>query len=91
MERESLLLPPFSIDVDGFKVDILEVLKSELISGETWYHVVVTIDYKGIKSKSYTIDVRDMNDLIKKLKVEITKIKMIEYSQGLDEVRRRIT
>jgi hypothetical protein len=91
MESASFQIPPFFIEVDEIPVTIIEVLKTTLISGETWYHVVVQINYKGIKSRRYTLDVKSEQDLINKLKIEITKIKVIEYTHGLPEVRRLIT
>jgi len=81
---------PITIDVDRFKVTLYEVMKSTLISGETWYHVVVSIDYKGIRSRRYTLDAKSMKDLINKLKIEITKLKVVEYSEGLEEVERLV-
>jgi len=86
-----LQLLPIAIEVDGFKVTLYEVLRSRLITGESWYHVVVSIDYKGTRSRRYTLNVKDMKDLVRKLKIEITKLKMVEYSEGLSEVRRLIT
>jgi len=86
-----LQLLPLTIEVDGFKVTLHEVLKSGLVSGEWWYHVVVSIDYKGIRSRRYTLDVRNTKELMNKLKIEITKLKVIEYSEGLSEVKRLIT
>jgi len=83
-------LPPFSIEVDGVRVTVLEVLKSQLISGETWYFVVVQLNYKGVLSRRYTLSVRDVRDLVNKLKMEVTKIKFIEYGYGLEAVRRMI-
>jgi len=91
MEPATLQLPPFFLEVDGCKVQVLEVLKSQLVSGATWYHIAVIIDYKGIKSRRYTLNVRDTKDLLNKLKVEITKIKFIDYGYGLAEVRRLIS
>jgi len=91
MESSTFQIPPFFIEVDEIPVTIIEVLKTALISGETWYHVVVQINYKGIKSRRYTLDVKSEQDLINKLKIEITKLKIIEYTYGLPEVRRFIT
>jgi hypothetical protein len=91
METVSLQICPFTISVDNCQVVIYEALKSQLISGDVWYHVVVQINYKGIKSRRYTLDVKNEKDLINKLKVEISKIKIIEYTYGLDEVKRIIT
>jgi len=91
VKTSTLYLPPFYIEVDGCKVQVLEVLKSQLTFGETWYHVVVSIEYNGIKSRRYSISVKDTKDLINKLKTEITKIKFIHYAYGIDEVKRLIT
>ncbi|RLC63536.1 MAG: hypothetical protein DRI48_08365 [Chloroflexi bacterium] len=91
MQTNTFHITPFFIEVDGVQVEILEVLKSQLISGDTWYHVVVSINYNGIKSRRYSLDVKDIKDLTNKLKIEITKIKFIDYAYGIDEVKRLIT
>jgi len=91
METATIQLPPFFLEVDGCHIKVLEVLKTELISGDTWFHVAVTIDYKGVKSRRCTLNVRNTQDLLNKLKVEITKIKFIDYGYGMDEVRRLIS
>lgn len=91
MEASRLQIPPFSIEVDGHVFDVIEVLKTQLLNGETWYHVVVRLNYKGIKSRTYTLDVRSEQDLINKLKAEVTKVKFMEYAYGIDELRRLIT
>jgi len=91
MERQSFLIPPFTCEIDGIPVTVLEILKRKIVSGDTWYLAVVTIDYKGIKSRRYTIPVKSEEDLINKLKIEITKIKFIDYGYGIEEVKRLIT
>jgi len=91
MEPAKIQLTPFSIMVDGIPITIHEVLKTELEPGNPWYHVVVQINYHGIKSRIYGLDVRTMKDLIKKLKIEITKIKVLEYVYGRDELKRLIS
>lgn len=91
MEPANIQITPFSINVDGVDVTILEVLSTQLISGDKWYHVVVQIKYKNILSKKYTLDVKDMNNLINKLKVEISKIKFIEMAYGLNYLKQIIT
>jgi hypothetical protein len=90
METTKIHATPFSIMVDDVPVTILEVVKSELDPNNPWYHVVVQIIYKGIKSRVYSLDVRNTKDLVKKLKVEITKIKMLEYIYGKEELKRLI-
>ena len=91
METPQLLLPPVTIEVDGYLVDIIEVLKLESFSGSVTFSVSVRINYKGIKSRVFSLDVRNESELIKKLKIEITKIKFMELTYGLDEVRRIIS
>jgi hypothetical protein len=91
METSQIIIPPFFLEVDGCKVDVVEVRKSELFTGDVWYHVVVSIEYKGIKSKYYTLDVKDTKDLIDKLKIEITKLKFIEYAYGIEYLKRLIS
>lgn len=91
MMTQSFIIPPFFIEVDGVFVQVIEVLKTSLVSGESYYHVVVSVNYKGIKSRRFTLDVRNEKELVNKLKVEIAKIKMIEYCYGLSEVRRLIS
>jgi len=91
MEPAIIQIPPFSIDVDGVEATVFEVLKTQLVSGEVWYHVVVQLKYKNIVSKRYTLDVKDMKNLINKLKVEVSKIKFIELTYGLNELKRVMT
>lgn len=91
METHRFQIPPFSIKVDGYLVDILEVLRRELVTGDVLFFVVVQIHYKGITSRRYTLCVRDEKELENKLKIEITKIKFIELAYGLKEVERLIT
>ena len=91
METLTIQLPPFSIRVDDCEARVLEIYKTQLINGEIWYHVVVELVYKGIRSKRYTLDVKDTNQLINKLKMEVTKVKFLEYAYGLNEVRRAIS
>jgi len=91
METTRFQLTPFFIEVDGCRVQIIEVLKSELSPDYIWYHVVVSINYNDIWSRRYSLDVKDMKDLVNKLKIEITKIKMIDYGYGIEEVKRLIT
>jgi len=89
MEVAKFQITPFFIRVDGCRVEVIEVRKSR--QGEYGGdHVALSINYKGIWSRRYDITVRDMKDLIRKLKVEITKLKYIDYAYGIEEVERLI-
>jgi len=91
METSLIQLTPLSIEIDGVTVQLIEVSKQQLISGENWYVVSVKIIYKGIHSRVFPIFAKNTQDLINKLKVEITKIKFIDYTTGINEVRRLIS
>jgi hypothetical protein len=91
MESSVIQVTPFTVDVDGVKVQVVEVSKQTLVTGETWYIVSVRVNYKGVESRVFPLFVRDSRDLKNKLKVEITKLKIIEASYGLQEVRRVIS
>jgi len=90
MESSTFQLTPFFLEVDGVTVQVVEVSKQQLISGEVWYIVPVKIIYKGIHSRIFPMFVKNITDLKNKLKVEITKVKLIDYSYGLEEVKRLI-
>jgi len=88
METTRILIPPFYLDIDGVLVDVLEVSKQTLPNGEVWYIVSCSIRYKGIKSKVFPLYVKNEEDLKNKLKIEITKIKLLEITHGLEELKR---
>jgi hypothetical protein len=88
METSTIQLPPIFLEVDGIPVQLVEVSKQPLITGEVWYIASVRIIYKGIQSKVFPLFVKDTQDLINKLKVEITKLKFTEYAYGIEEVKR---
>jgi len=90
VEPSSFTLPPLSITLDGCIVDVLEVTRSTLISGETWLHVAVRINYMGVRSRVFTIDARSQREFIDKLRVEIAKVKFIYYAYGIELLRRLI-
>ena len=91
MESTTHIIPPFSIEIDGVLVDVLEIIKHQLISGDVTYSVAVKINYKGIKSKTIHLTVKNETDLKNKLKIEVTKIKFMEMTYGLNYVKSVIT
>ena len=88
METFTIQLTPFYIEVDGVTVQVVEVSKREFPTGETQYIVSVKIIYKGIHSRVFPIFVKSTQELVNKLKVEITKIKFVEYAYGIEEIKR---
>lgn len=87
MEEHTLILPPFYLEVDGVNVEVLEVIKHELISGDTYYTVALRIHYKDIISRIFRLTVKSGEELKSKLKIEISKIKFIEQAYGLKYLR----
>jgi len=67
---------PLAFYLDNCLVIIYEVTKSKSIKGETWYHVCVELRYKKRKSPRFSLDVRNVRELKKKLLVEISKFKL---------------
>jgi len=91
METSTFTITPSFFELEGATVKIIETSQQPLITGETWYIVTVQIIYKGITSRTFPIFAKNTKDLINKLKVEITKIKIIDYSYGTEELKRLIT
>jgi len=91
METTKLAILPISFVVDGVPCTLWETLKVSPLGGEPHFICVVSINYLGVESKRWSIPAKDMKDLINKLKVEITKLKIIEYEKGVDAVRRILT
>jgi hypothetical protein len=88
METSTIQLTPIFLEVDGVPVQLIEVSKHQLTTGEVWYIASVRIIYKGIQGRVFPLFVKNTQDLTNKLKVEITKLKFIEYAYGIEEVKR---
>jgi hypothetical protein len=86
-----LQLLPQLLEVDGVPVMLVEVSKQEPLYSQPYYIASIKLIYKGIHSKVFPLFVKNTNELMNKLKVEITKIKFIDYMYGLEEVRKLIT
>jgi len=91
MSTVTFQIPPFSVMVDGVTCEILEVTESKLIDGTALYNLAVRIHYKGITSRTFTLTCKNTKDMTNKLKAEITKIKFIDYSYGLEYLKKVIT
>jgi len=74
------------IVVDDAKVEVLEVIKYTMPNGEDRYHVVCRLYWRGIRTRPFFLDAKDMNDLRKKLEIELSKIKILYIIGGRDLV-----
>jgi len=70
------VITPIKFHYDGADVIIHEVTKSELFDRQVWYHVSLQVVWKGHRSKLFSLDVRDMDELKKRLMIEIPKFKL---------------
>jgi len=75
-------LAPIAVEVDDCVAYILEVLKSKLVDNTEMYHVSVKIKCGDVESKVFTLSVRSNSELIAKLRVEVSKYKMMLYALG---------
>lgn len=91
MASETLHLLPIYLEVDGVVAEVLEILEHKIDVKPIGYTVSMRITYKGIKSRVFQLDCKDLKDLINKLKIEISKLKFMELVMGLPELRRLIT
>ena len=78
---ETITLLPISFQLDDFVVTILEVQKLQCV-GKTWFHVTVRLQNRWVKTRQFGLDVKDMEELKDKLRVEISKLKMMRYTLG---------
>lgn len=81
MSVATVQIAPTEMKVDNCRVTILEALKTEVL-GERWYHIVVTVNCRGVQTKPFTIDARNAREFRAKLLVEIAKLKMLIHMYG---------
>ncbi|MEM1530983.1 MAG: hypothetical protein QXI27_04235 [Nitrososphaerota archaeon] len=91
MSSTRVLLTPFYIEVDDAVAEVLEVLEHKIAGEVIGYTVSLRIIYKGMKSRVFPLDCKNMNDLLNKLRIEVTKLKFFEMALGQAELRRLMT
>jgi len=73
-------IPPIFLDVDGAKVTILEITSRKWVDGSTHYIVSCQVEYGSYKSPIFQLDVKSNDELMAKLKVEVSKLKLMSYA-----------
>jgi len=76
------IIPPVRFRIDGCDVTIYEVLKSQIVSGKTWYHICLDLEYKGKRTRRFSLDAYSTEDFKKRLLIEISKLKWIVLLGG---------
>ena len=77
-----VLVAPVTLRVDDARVEIFEVLKFDFPDGKPRYHVTCRIRWRDVTSRVFFLDVTDMKDLERKLKIELSKLKMLYLVGG---------
>lgn len=81
MFREVRILP-IRMNVEGYDVTILEVVKSKPINKDTWYHVVCYIEQGNKRTRIFSIDCRSWDEFKKKIKIEVSRLKIMRLLMG---------
>ncbi|MHC1563779.1 MAG: hypothetical protein ACXQTF_00430 [Candidatus Hecatellaceae archaeon] len=79
------------IDVDGVQAHILEVLKTSTPWSGDEYHVVVKLTWNNVSTRNFTIDVKNERELIAKLRIEASKMKLFKFLHGEEALRKVAT
>ncbi|RLC72208.1 MAG: hypothetical protein DRI26_03455 [Chloroflexi bacterium] len=84
-----VVVPPIKLSLDGAEVFILEVTENTWVDGSKHYLVTFFIKWRNLRSQVATIDVRDNQELIQKLRAEIAKFKLLIYG-GMSNIFQRV-
>jgi len=79
------------IEIDGVEAHILEVLKTSAPWRGDEYHVVVKLTWNDISTRNFTIDVKNEKELITKLRIEVSKLKLFKFLHGEEALRKVAT
>lgn len=79
-EKISVLVPPLSVEIDGARVFILEASSYNTLYGAKRHIVSCKIVLKNFATPVFPLDVANNDELLWKLKAEISKIKLLLLS-----------
>lgn len=79
-ERLENIIPPVRVTVDGAEVAILEVMRLEPAGKLIGYHVTVEAKVDGEKTPRFFVTATSWDDLIRKLRIEIAKWRVLKMS-----------
>jgi len=75
-----VIVPPFTVELDGAKVHILEVTERKWVDKKKHYLVTCYVEIGNHRSQVFTLDVTSNEELKAKLRVEIAKMKFMLLS-----------
>ena len=70
-------VPPIELQLLDAKVTIVEVHRYETPWTGPMYHVACVVEWGGYRSQVFFVDAKDNDELERKLKVEISKMKLM--------------
>lgn len=73
---------PVAVEVDGAVVYIVELLKSRMPDGNTWYHAICILEWNGIRTRSFVVSFRSEGELREKLRTEVARLKLMTFLLG---------
>jgi len=91
MEEITIHIAPITIKVDDAEATIWEAIKVPTPTERPQYLCTVSIRWRGFETRRFTLPVKDEKDLERKLKIELTKLKIAFYTYGGEQLRRMLT
>lgn len=75
-ERVDVYITPLEMEMDGAKVTLVGVVPYESVTGKRRYIVSCVVEWRGWRSRQFTLDVESNRELEQKLRVEIARMKV---------------
>ena len=70
-------VPPVELQLLDAKVTIVEVHRYETPWTGSMYHVACVVEWNGYRSQVFHVDAKDNDELERKLRVEVAKMKLM--------------
>ena len=86
----NITIPPFDIEIDGCKARIWEVIDVSTPRDKIYY-VSCSLECFGIRSKKFPIFCSNIDELKKKLEIEVSKFKFLILSLGMHGAEEVVT
>jgi len=75
--QTEVIVPPLDVEVEGVKFTVVEVLGYTTVANQKRYIVSLYAESQGYRSQLFRLDVSDSQDLVRKLRVEASKMHLM--------------